>query len=60
VSCKKGAVYQASRKTGNGGFDLSQNRRLAICSAFGRKIPSATTAVFFISAGQVPLFFYKQ
>jgi len=26
---KKGAVYQASRKTGSGGFDLSQNRRMA-------------------------------
>jgi hypothetical protein len=24
VSFKKGAVYQASRKTGNGGFDFSK------------------------------------
>jgi len=29
VFLKMGALYQAPRKTGNGGFDLSQNRRMA-------------------------------
>jgi len=43
----------------NGSFDLSQNRRLAVFSIFGRKIATATTTVFFYRRA-APLFFYKQ
>jgi len=43
-------------KKESGGFDLSQNRRLAVFSIFGRKISTAITAVFFITAGQAPFF----
>jgi len=51
---KKGAVNTPSIiqffEKENGGFDLSQNRRLAVISIFGRKISTAITAVFWLAA----------
>jgi len=53
---KKGAVNTPSIiqffEKENGGFDLSQNRRSAVPSIFGRKISTATTAVFLFTAWQ--------
>jgi len=48
-------------KKKSGGFDLSQNRRLAMRPTFGRKNSFATTTVFFISVvlGQSLIFKYK-
>jgi len=43
-------------KKESGGFDLSQNRRLAVFSIFGRKISTAITAVFFYYRRAGPLF----
>ena len=62
ASSKKGvfntpSIIQFFEKE-NGGFDLSQNRRLAVFSIFGRKIATATTAVFFYR--RAAPFFYKQ
>jgi len=60
MSRKKGAKITPPEiqffKKENGGFDLSQNRRSATLPIFGRKIATATTAVFFITAGQAPFF----
>jgi len=54
VSCKKGAAYQASRKTGNGGFDF----KAAAWPYFGREISSAIRRLFLYAVNGIDFFLH--